>query len=99
MSENYVGTFWRSTDMRYKYSVFAVVFQRGAHLHAWEMEIRGNNVYHPAYGLISRSNIDEIDVFTTSAGSKTPSFSFNTTERGFYFAGDNLQNIIWLPVT
>jgi hypothetical protein len=69
-----IGTYWRSTDLRYKYSIFAVVQEYGTRLTAWELEMRGNNIFHPAYGTISLSNIHEIDVFTTSHKSKIPSF-------------------------
>lgn len=85
--------------MRRKYNIYAVVYQHGNHLQAWEMEIRGSNLYHPAYGLIPRSNADEIDVFIESFTYKSPSFSFDANERGFYFAGKNLQDILWLPAT
>ena len=95
---DYVGTYWRSTDVHRRYNIYAVVYQHGNCLRAWELEIRENNLYHPAYGIIPRSNIDEIDVFVKSAGNKYPSFSFEATERGFYYAGDNIQNIIWIPM-
>lgn len=85
-------------DLKYRHTIFAVVRQQGSQLTAWEMEMRGNNLYHPAYGVIPKSDALDMDMFITSKEHKTPSFNITVGERGFYFAGDNLQSIIWLPV-
>lgn len=94
---DYVGTFFRSMSLKHRYSIFAVVRQYEDHLTAWEIEMRGNNIYHPAYGLIPKTDIDEIDLFIDNKDRKVPSFSFNANERGFVFIGDDIQKIIWLP--
>lgn len=89
-----IGTYWKSTDARYKYNVFAVVREYGTRLTAWELEMRGNNIYHPAYGTVSLDHIDELDVFVTAYGNKTSSFGFRADERGFYLAGTNIKEIL-----
>lgn len=95
---DYVGTFWRSIDRKYKYSVFAVVFQNGNSMTAWEIEMRGENIYHPAYGVLPKSDAEGLNMFIPEHNHKIPMFSFSANESGFYYAGTNLDKILWLPI-